>query len=70
MAIVILYDIDEIEVATWTRQNCPSLSSWLVYENNPLWGDPGENDPWFARYEFEFGDEQEAMLFQLRWDGQ
>jgi len=25
---------------------------------------------WFIRYEFEFTDEQEAMMFQLRWQGQ
>jgi hypothetical protein len=67
MAIVLLYDIEEIEVSNWARNNCPSCLGWLIYEN----GDAFDNDPeWYVRYEFEFLQEQEAMLFQLRWQGQ
>jgi hypothetical protein len=29
-----------------------------------------EQPDWQISYEFEFADEQEAMLFQLRWQGQ
>lgn len=69
MAIITLYDIDEITVSDWARQNCASFVGWLVYEYNQGWF-TDDDATWFMRYEFEFEDEHEAMLFQLRWDGQ
>ena len=68
MAIVSLFDINETTVAEWARNNCPSFEGWFVYENDILFLD---DDPeWCTRYEFEFADDQEALMFQLRWQGQ
>jgi len=64
MAIVVLFDIDEIELSTWARENCPSFVCWLVYESELA------DEDWYLRYEFEFTNEQDAMLFQLKWEGQ
>lgn len=63
MAIISFYDIDEEQVATWARANCPSFVCWVVYESNDL------DEDWYFRYEFEFTDEHDAMLFRLKWDG-
>lgn len=68
MAIVTLFDIDEIELSTWARKNCPSFVCWLVYENNESLFSTDEQD-WYLRYEFEFTNEHDAMLFQLKWMG-
>jgi len=69
MAIITLYDINEIEVADWARKNCSSFVSWFVYENDELaWAD--DELDWYMRYEFDITNEQEAMMFQLRWEGQ
>lgn len=69
MATVILYDINESAVADWARKNCSSFVAWLVYENDELtfFADDPE---WCTRYEFDITDEQEAMMFQLKWQGQ
>jgi hypothetical protein len=67
MAIVTLYDINEYDVSCWAIENCSSFSGWLIYENDVLFD---EQPDWQISYEFEFADEQEAMLFQLRWQGQ
>ena len=64
MAVVELFDIDEVEISTWARKNCPSFVSWLVYESTDF------DSHWFMRYEFEFTNEHDAMLFRLKWDGQ
>jgi hypothetical protein len=64
MAIVTFYDINEETVSTWARKNCPSFVCWLVYESTDL------DETWLLRYEFEFTDNHDAMLFQLRWQGQ
>lgn len=68
MAIIVLYDIDEDQLREWALENCPSFISWMIYENGD--GFDVLDPEWYVRYEFEFGDEQEAMLFQLRWQGQ
>jgi hypothetical protein len=72
MAIVILYDIEEILVTDWARNNCSSFVGWLIYENSNAFGFTNwEDDPeWCIRYELEFTDEQEALMFRLRWQGQ
>lgn len=70
MAIVSLYDIDEDTLSRWAMANCSSFVGWLIYENSDAFDfvniDPND---WYVRYEFEFEDEQEAMLFQLKWQG-
>ncbi len=63
MAIVVFYDIDEEKIASWARTYCPSFVCWLVYDSDDMAED------WYLRYEFEFADEQDAVLFQLKWEG-
>lgn len=72
MAIVKLYDIDEDTLSNWAIENCPSFRGWLIYEHSDAFGFVNWDDEaeWLVRYEFEFADDQEAMLFQLRWQGQ
>jgi hypothetical protein len=72
MAIVTLYDIDEDQLREWAVENCPSFVSWLIYENSNAFSFDvlGEEPEWHIRYEFEFYNEQDALLFQLRWQGQ
>ena len=72
MAIVTLYDIDEDTLSKWAIVNCPSFQGWLIYENSDAFGfvDWDDETEWMIRYEFEFADDHEAMLFQLRWQGQ
>jgi hypothetical protein len=70
MAIVSLYDIDEDALSRWAMVNCSSFAGWLIYENSESLSFNGHDDvDWYIRYEFEFADEQEAMLFQLKWQG-
>ena len=72
MAIIRLYDIDEETLSKWAIENCPSFQGWLIRENIDAFGliNLDEDEQWMVRYEFEFADEQEAMYFQLRWQGQ
>jgi hypothetical protein len=72
MAIVTLYDVDELLASAWAIDNCPSFVGWLIYENEDalLLTYIDEEPDWKIRYEFEFTDEHEAMIFQLRWQGQ
>jgi hypothetical protein len=72
MAIVTLYDIDEDTLSRWAITNCYSFVSWLIYENSEALSFIGYDDEaeWYIRYEFEFTDEQEALLFQMKWQGQ
>jgi hypothetical protein len=52
--------------------NCASFVGWLIYENGEALSFTGFYDDeidWHIRYEFEFADDQEAMLFQLKWQG-
>ena len=71
MAIVKLYDIDEDTLSRWAIANCPGFCGWLIYENPDAFSfDIDDETEWMIRYEFEFGNEQEAMLFQLKWQGQ
>jgi hypothetical protein len=71
MAIVKLYDIDEETLSNWATTNCPSFQGWLIYENSESWMsfDSDSDEEWAIRYEFEFADDQEALLFQLKWQG-
>jgi hypothetical protein len=70
MAIVSLYDIDEDTLSRWAMANCSSFVGWLIYENSDAFDFVNiDEDGWHVRYEFEFEDEQEAMLFQLKWQG-
>ena len=72
MAIVQLFDIDEKLVSDWAMTHCASFQGWLIYENSDAFGFASFDDTvdWMVRYEFEFRDNSEAMLFQLRWQGQ
>jgi len=72
MAIITLYDIDEDTLSRWAIKNCPSFQGWLIYENSDAFGFVNWDDEaeWMIRYEFEFANDREAMLFQLRWQGQ
>lgn len=69
MAVIKLYDIDEEELSSWAKKNCSSFVGWYIFENDPFALLDDDVD-WAVRYEFEFTNEQEAMLFQLRWQGQ
>jgi hypothetical protein len=60
-----LNSIDENEVVTWAKEHCASFCSWLVYED-----DLNYIDIRATKYKFEFYNEQDAVLFQLRWQGQ
>lgn len=72
MAIITLYDINETFTTDWARNNCPSFVGWMVYENDATtaWSWLDNEPEWWIRYEFEFLNEHDAMLFQLRWQGQ
>lgn len=59
-----LVHINEADVVAWAREHCPSFCSWLIYEDQTYLG----FEP--TRYRFEFYNEQDAVLFQLRWQGQ
>ena len=71
MAIVKLHDIDENSLSEWAIENGPSCRGWLIYENPDAFSfDIDDENLWMIRYEFEFADERDAILFQLRWQGQ
>jgi hypothetical protein len=70
MATVILYDVEEIPITEWARNHCLSFVGWMIYENEATIGWIDDDPDWWARYEFEFTNEQEALIFQLRWQGQ
>ena len=72
MAIITLYDIDEKAASDWAKENCSSFRAWLVSENQDewIWLNIDDEPEWRVRYEFEFDDNHEAMMFQLRWQGQ
>jgi hypothetical protein len=61
-----LTGINEDDVVVWAREHCPSFCSWMIYEDQTYLG--FESTP--TRYRFEFYNEQDAVLFQLRWQGQ
>ena len=61
-----LTDINEADAVAWAREHCSSFCSWLIYEGESYAG--VDLDP--IRYQFEFYNEQDAVLFQLRWQGQ
>lgn len=69
MAIITLHDIDEDTLSSWARDNCSSFVGWYIIENDPF-ASLEENVEWFVRYEFDFTDDHDAMMFQLRWQGQ
>jgi len=70
MAITItLYDIDEDAASSWARENCPSFEGWLVYNHSDNWLNLDDDQEWYIKYDFEFNNEQEALMFQLRWQG-
>jgi len=69
MAIVQLYDIDEGIVSGWARANCKSFAGWLIYDNSFGCVNLDDRIDWMIKYEFEFADDHEALLFQLRWQG-
>ena len=59
-----LTDINEADAVAWAKEHCSSFCSWLIYEDQTYLG----YEP--TRYQFEFYNEQDAVLFQLRWQGQ
>ena len=71
MAIVQLFDIDEYTVSSWAIENCPGFCGWVIYEKPDIFHfDVDDENLWMIRYEFEFTNDQDAILFQLRWQGQ
>lgn len=65
MAIVILYDINEPELVQWAKENCSSLICWTIYENDHAqWI---VDDAWQQRFEFDFNDPKDALMFRLKW---
>jgi hypothetical protein len=70
MAITVtLYDIDEDAAWKWARDNCPSFGGWLVYNYTDNWLNLDDDQEWYVKYCVEFVNEQEALMFQLRWQG-
>lgn len=70
MNVVVLLNLDqnkEREVVWWARENCPSFHAWYVYQDS-------DNEPlieeWDSHFKFMFGNERDAIIFQLRWQGQ
>jgi|LakMenEpi03Aug12_release.lakeMendotaPanAssembly.Ray.scaffolds.fasta_scaffold05584_25 hypothetical protein len=57
-------NIDEDVVVSWAKENCPSFCSWLIYDHSKLLLD---DDEIACCYEFEFYNEQDAVLFVLTW---
>jgi hypothetical protein len=57
----------EREIMCWARDNCPSFGAWYVYEDsiNNI-----DTDEWNTEFRFTFSDERDALMFQLRWQGQ
>lgn len=55
-------NIDEDVVVAWTKENCPSFCSWLIYNQSRTVMDVEE-----CQYEFEFYNEQDATMFLMRW---
>jgi len=57
----------EREIVWWARDNCPSFGAWYIYEDsfNNI-----DRDEWNTEYRFTFSNEKDAILFQLRWQGQ
>jgi hypothetical protein len=60
-----VFGINEDAAVAWAREHCASFCSWLIYNDASF----GTWDATPARYEFEFYDEQDAMLFLMRWGG-
>jgi hypothetical protein len=59
-----LFDVpDDIEIGLWAHENCPSFTGWVVIGGETL-------DDFLTTYKFYFNNEQDAVLFQLRWQGQ
>jgi hypothetical protein len=46
---------------TWAKENCPSYITNI--------GRPDNLDPNNSSIVYYFGDEREALMFMLKWDG-
>ena len=57
-----IFNIDEDVVVAWTKENCPSFRSLVIYDQSRIVMDVEE-----YRYEFEFYNEQDATMFLMRW---
>mgnify|MGYP003333365511 CR=1 FL=1 len=68
--IIVLKNLDqnqERERVWWARENCSSFGAWYVYEDSDNHMD---KDEWHTEFKFIFSKEQDAVIFQLRWQGQ
>lgn len=62
--IIELYDVDDdIETGLWAHENCPSFTGWVVIDGD-------HDDVYNTSYKFYFNEERDAVLFQLKWQGQ
>lgn len=62
MIKVTLTDVpNDIEIGLWAKEHCPSFGGWVEVGIIPerLWTD----------YIYYFDSEQDAVIFQLRWQG-
>ncbi len=62
MITVTLIDVaDDVEIGLWAQEHCPSFGGWVEIGVNPerLWNN----------YVYYFENEQDVVLFQLRWQG-
>lgn len=62
-SIVTLLDVqDDIPIALWAQEYCPSFTGWLVIDMAP--------DSLNTDYRFYFEDDRDVTNFIIRWQGQ
>lgn len=62
--IVELYDVDDdVETGLWAHRTCPSFTGWVTIDGD-------HSDEYTTMYKFYFDQEQDAMVFLMRWQGQ
>ena len=54
------------EIGMWAFENCPSFNGWTQTTSDYLIND----EDFDTHYIFYFTDERDAVIFQLRWQGQ
>ncbi len=65
---IVIFNIeDEYTVVNWTRENCPSFFGWTISEGDDI--NP-ETDMLDDKFTFTFGEERDALIFNMRWQGQ
>ena len=64
VSIYIYGDFDTDYAVNWAIENCPSFENFQIMELS--WEEKQERNCWF-RFDVKFNNEQDAMLFKLRW---